>query len=47
MSETITEENLLYLAPGYIRSRVSTGFTGDDQLSANLLEILRQRRHSK
>lgn len=38
-------ENLLYLAPCYVWSGVSSGFTGDHQLSAHLLEILRSRWH--
>lgn len=36
----------LYLAPRYVRRRVSDGFTGDDQLSAHLLKVLRPRSHS-
>lgn len=39
--------NFPYLAPRYVWSRVSTGFTGDDQLPAHLLEILRSRRHAE
>lgn len=36
-----------YLAPRNIWSGVSTGFTGNDQLPAHLLEILGTRAHSK
>lgn len=35
----------LYLAPCYVRSGVCNGFTGDDQLSAHLLEVLRPGKH--
>lgn len=42
-----TEEVISYLAPRNVWSGVSTGLTGNDQLSAHLLEVLRTGAHSE